>query len=157
MKSKAISTPVVDLRPLFALAVLCMVALSPADTRAAGGAEPYQDSLFVAAASVPFEATADSLNLIADQVSEINNAATEVAWAYADLFFSAPSVSQTATAAMAPAAPQGESVLMTLAYLPESLYETAGSATDFMAAVEMAPIYVITDALTETLYDAGLY
>lgn len=119
-------------------------------------------SLLAAAAQIPVVATTDSLNLIADHIMEINYALADVLSSYVALFsIDAP---QTASAASAPApmpvleaASGGESVFMTLAYMPESLYETVGDATDFMAAVEMAPMYVISDALSDALFKAGLY
>ena len=116
-------------------------------------------SLVAAAATVPFVATADSLNILADQMNEVNDALLGVLSAYVALF-SMEAIPHAAAAAKAPApAPysSGESLLATLAYLPESLYETAANTTDFLAAVEMAPVYVITDALSETLFEAGLY
>lgn len=48
-------------------------------------------------------------------------------------------------------------MLAALPYLPMSLYETMSKVTDALAAVEMAPIYVLTDALSEFLYQTGLY
>lgn len=51
----------------------------------------------------------------------------------------------------------GNEVLMTIAYIPESLYHTVADATDFMAAVAMAPAKVLADGLSNTLYEAGLY
>lgn len=118
-------------------------------------------SLVASVAMVPLSATADSLNLIADQVSEVNSALASVLSAYVGLF-SLDTVAQAAAAAVAPpvASAQetaGGSLGTTLAYLPQSLYETAGNATDFLAAVEMAPIYVITDGLSNALFKAGLY
>lgn len=44
-----------------------------------------------------------------------------------------------------------------LPYMPVSFYETMSKVTDMLAAVEMAPIYVLTDALSEVLFQAGLY
>lgn len=54
-------------------------------------------------------------------------------------------------------ASSGVSLMTTLSFLPLSLFETMSKVTDFMAAVEMAPIKIITDALSETLFQAGLY
>lgn len=118
-------------------------------------------SLVASVAMVPLSATTDSLNLIADQVNEVNYALASVLSAYVDLF-SLDSVAQAAAATVVPPVASaheaaGESLGTTLAYLPQSLYETAGNTTDFLAAVEMAPIYVITDRLSNALFKAGLY
>lgn len=51
----------------------------------------------------------------------------------------------------------GSEALLAIAYLPESLYETMAGATEFMAAVEMAPAQVIADGLADVLYEAGIY
>ncbi len=113
-------------------------------------------SLVASAAMVPLVLSTDSLNLVADQILKVNVALESVLVAYLDLF-SMEAIPQAA-AGMAPAAhSSGESLALTLAHLPESLYETAGKTTDFLAAVEMAPLYVVTDALSETLFKAGLY
>lgn len=121
-------------------------------------------SLVASAAMVPMSATADSLNLIADQVIEINYAIAGVLSAYVDLF-ALDTIAQAAAATVAPpvahaqgsVAGAGESLWTTLSYLPQSLYETAGDTTDFLAAVEMAPLHVITDGLSNALFKAGLY
>ena len=44
-----------------------------------------------------------------------------------------------------------------MVYLPESLYETMVKTTDLMAAVEMAPVQVLADAMGDFLYENGLY
>ncbi len=44
-----------------------------------------------------------------------------------------------------------------LPYLPISFYETMSKVTDALAAVEMAPVYMIVDAFSEFLFQAGLY
>lgn len=44
-----------------------------------------------------------------------------------------------------------------LPYLPISFYETMSKVTDALAAVEMAPVYVLVDAFSEFLFQAGLY
>ena len=100
-------------------------------------------SLVASAAMVPMSATADSLNLIADQVIEINYAIAGVLSAYVDLF-ALDTIAQAAAATVAPpvahaqgsVAGAGESLWTTLSYLPQSLYETAGDTTDFLAAVD---------------------
>lgn len=144
-----------DLRALFAVMLLGFVMFSPAQSYAGASEGP---ALLAAAAEIPLEATADSITLVASQVDEVSAALADVATAYLS-FFSLDEVPQAAAAALVPgqSVTAGESLLMTLAYVPESLYETVGSATDFMAAVEMAPVYVITDALSETLFKAGIY
>lgn len=146
-----------DFRALMAVAVLGLVMLAPSQSLASTQDAP-QDSLLAAVAEVPFEATADSLNLIASSITEVNEALVGVASAYIGLFDIDQGVPVAAAAqAQMPAVPQGESFITTLTYMPQSVYETVGGATDFMAAVEMAPMYVITDALSQTLFEAGLY
>ncbi len=160
MTTRTISPASLDLRPLFALAILCTVALAPAPASShTAASDANNSSLMAAVAEVPVVLTANSLNLVADQIIEVNYAMAYVLSAYVDLF-SVEAIPQAAAAATAPA-PQpvtvGESLALTLAYIPESLYETAAGTTDFLAAVEMAPIYVVTDALSDTLFKAGLY
>jgi hypothetical protein len=124
--------------------------------------QPRGSSLVASVAMVPLSATTDSLNLIADQIVEVNYALASVLSAYVELF-SMDTVAQAAAATVAPPVasaqqvPAGESLGMTLAYLPQSLYETAGNTTDFLAAVEMAPVYVIVDGLSDALFKAGIY
>jgi hypothetical protein len=118
-------------------------------------------ALVASVAAVPLSVTADSLNLIADQITEVNYALGNVLSAYVGLFSSGAVAQAAVPEAVPPVAsaqePAGESLGMTLAYLPQSLYETAGDTTDFLAAVEMAPIHVITDRLSDALFKAGLY
>lgn len=116
-------------------------------------------SMAASAALVPILTTTDSLNLVADQIMEVNHALAYVLSSYIALFSFdyVPQAAAAATAAPAGPSVAGESLAATLAYLPESLYETAGKTTDFLAAVEMAPVYVITDALSSALFKAGIY
>lgn len=119
---------------------------------------PDVAGMMAAAAMVPLSTATDSLNMLADQVTEINYALAHVFSAYVALFsFDAPQAAAAATAPAAPSPVAGESLVATLAYLPESLHETMTGVTDMLAAVEMAPVYVITDALSEVLFQAGLY
>lgn len=162
MKTRAKSIDSLDLRPVFALMMLCAVAFAPTPASSHTALLEASPSLMAAVAEVPLVLSADSLNLVADQLNEVNVALAGVLSAYVELF-SLDTIAQAAAATVAPmpAAVQepraGESVALTLAYLPQSLYETAGKTTDFLAAVEMAPLYVITDSLSEALFKAGFY
>ncbi len=173
MNTQTLSTGSFNLRlKLFVAAVCCALTLVlvPAPAHAAGGSAsfvhapvvapgPDNSSFLAAVAAVPFTLSADSLNLVADQVNEVNAALVDVVSSYAALF-SLSGVPQAAAAATVPTTPTpivGESLAATIAYMPQSLYETAGKTTDFLAAVEMAPLYVISDALSEALFKAGLY
>jgi len=119
---------------------------------------PDVAGMMAAAAMVPLSAAADSFNMLADQVIEINYALAHVVSAYVALFsFDAPQAAAAATAPAASGPVAGESIVATLAYLPESLHETMTGVTDMLAAVEMAPVYVVTDVLSEALFQAGLY
>lgn len=127
----------------------------------APGMAPSQDasSLVAAVAMVPMTTTADSLNILADQIVEINYAVANVLSSYIALF--TPDIPHAAAAVTALPSPepvvQGESLAATLAYLPQSTYETMAGVTQALAAVEMAPVYVITQDLSDALYKAGLY
>lgn len=156
MNSSAATFYSTDLRPVLALAILCVVALAPAGAGAAEPAGAPAPSLAAAVAEVPFVATTNSFNIIAGQIEQVNEALVDVASAYLALF-ALDAVPQAAAVGTANASAAGESLVMTLVYLPESLYETVGKTTDFLAAVEMAPMYVISDALSQALFDAGLY
>ena len=157
MKTRAKSIDSLDLRPVFALVMLCAVAFAPAPASSYTAASEASPSLVAAVAEVPLVLSADSLNLVAGQIVEVNAALGDVLVAYLDLF-SMEAIPQAAAAGTAPIRhSSGESLALTLVHFPESLYETAGKTTDFLAAVEMAPVYVITDALSETLFKAGLY
>ncbi len=148
MNSSAATFYSTDLRPVLALA--------PAGAGAAEPAGAPAPSLAAAVAEVPFVATTNSFNIIAGQIEQVNEALVDVASAYLALF-ALDAVPQAAAVGTANASAAGESLVMTLVYLPESLYETVGKTTDFLAAVEMAPMYVISDALSQALFDAGLY
>lgn len=157
MKTRTATLTPTDFRPVLALAILCAVAFSPAGASASVEARASGSSLVAAAAAVPLMATADSLNILADQIIEVNSALVEVVLAYGAIFSVEPIPQVAAAAGAYPAPVAKESLVATLAYLPESLYETAGKTTDFLSAVQMAPVYVITDALSETLFKAGVY
>lgn len=68
-----------------------------------------------------------------------------------------PVVSKTITVPGTTSMVPASELVASLVYLPESFYETMAKVTDMLAAVEMAPVYVITDALSDLLYRAGLY
>ena len=133
----------------------------PGHAPAAYRIEVDASALAASVAMVPMTAAANSINIVADQVLEVNYALAGVLSAYVDLF-AIDAVAQAAAATLAPEpayarAPAGESLWATVSFLPQSLYETVGNATDFMAAVEMAPLHVITDGLSSALFKAGLY
>ncbi len=68
-----------------------------------------------------------------------------------------PVISKTITVPGTTSVLPASQLVAALPYLPISFYETMTKVTSALAAVEMAPIYVITDALSEVLFQAGLY